>query len=102
MSKTFTSNRVNGIRDFLDLNGLDYYFWYAIKEKVYQGKGELTKGIELVKKWIRHLCLCSINMAISLLNAFDQETNASLIMKKDQSNSIRGNNVFARNISDVV
>ena len=57
----------------IDLNGLDYDLWKAVNEQVYQGPRELFKDIELLKKQIRRVCLWSSNMAIGLLNVFNQE-----------------------------
>ena len=85
---------MNGLHNPINFNGLDYYLWNAINEKVYQSRRELFKDIELLKKRIRRVCSCSINMAIGLLNAFNQESNASLTMKNGQSNSITGGNIF--------
>ena len=81
---------MNSFHNPINLNGLDYYLWNAINEEVYQSRRELFKDIELLKKRIRRVCSCSINMAIGLLNAFNQESNASLTMKNGQSNSITG------------
>ena len=93
---------MNGLHNPINLNGLDYYSWNTINEQVYQSRRDLFKDIELLKKRIGRVCLCSINIAIGLLDAFNQETNASLVMKNEQSNSITGDNFFARNIAYVL
>ena len=86
--------KMNSLHIPIDLNGLNYDLWNAVNEQVYQSTREFFKDIELLKKRIRRVCLCSINMAIGLLNVFNQELNSSLQMKNDQSISITGGNFF--------
>ena len=64
---------MNSLHIPIDWNGLDYDLWNAVNEQVYQSTRELFKDIELLKKEIRRVCLCSSNMAIGLLNVFNQE-----------------------------
>ena len=63
----------NSLHIPIDLNGSDYDLWNAVNEQIYQGTRQPFKDIELLKKQIRRVCLCSSNMAIGLLNVFNQE-----------------------------